>query len=128
MTLKTRARGLLEHANLTVSDPERSSALLQDLLGWHERWRGESAMGGWTIHVGDEMTYLALYTDEKPHARYAKGAPLNHVGLLVDDLGAAEEVVKSAGLTPFNHADYAPGRRFYFFDWDGIEFEVVSYR
>ena len=33
----------------------------------------------------------------------------------------------AAGLTPFSHGDYAPGRRFYFFDWDGIEFEIVSY-
>ena len=127
MTLKTRARGLLEHANLTVSDPERSSALLQDLLGWHERWRGESAMGGWTIHVGDEMTYLALYTDRQDHAGQRKGRPLNPVGLEVDDLGAAERVVAEAGREPFGHGDYQPGRRFYFFDWDGIEFEVVSY-
>jgi hypothetical protein len=32
-----------------------------------------------------------------------------------------------AGLTPFAHGDYEPGRRFYFFDPNGIEFEVVSY-
>jgi catechol 2,3-dioxygenase-like lactoylglutathione lyase family enzyme len=32
--------GTIEHANLTVSDIERSSALFQKLLGWHERWRG----------------------------------------------------------------------------------------
>jgi hypothetical protein len=31
-------------------------------------------------------------------------------------------------LRPFAHADYAPGRRFYFLDPDGIEYEVVSYR
>ena len=49
------------------------------------------------------------------------------VGLVVDDLDAAKAVVKAAGLEPFNHADYEPGRRFYFFDWDGIEFEIVSY-
>ena len=33
----------------------------------------------------------------------------------------------AAGLEPFNHDDYEPGRRFYFFDWDGIEFELVNY-
>jgi catechol 2,3-dioxygenase-like lactoylglutathione lyase family enzyme len=107
--------GSMEHANLTVSDIERSSALFQKLLGWHERWRGEAMNGGETIHVGNATTYLA------------KGAPLNHVGFTVDDLEAAERVVVDAGLVPFNHAGYAPGRRFYFFDWDGIEFEVVSY-
>ena len=31
------------------------------------------------------------------------------------------------GYEPCNHADYDPGRRFYFDDEDGIEFEVVSY-
>jgi len=120
-------KGTMEHANLTVSDIERSSEFLQSLLGWHERWRGEAMNGGETIHVGDERTYLALYTDHQPHDRFTKGRPLNHVGLLVDDLDGAERVVLDAGLETFNHADYAPGRRFYFFDWDGIEFEVVSY-
>jgi len=119
--------GFLEHANITVSDPERSSALLQKLCGWHERWRGPSQLGGWTIHIGGERDYLAVYTNEQPHGRFAKGQPLNHIGLVVDDLDAAEQVVIEAGLIPLNHADYKPGRRFYFFDWDGIEFELVSY-
>jgi catechol 2,3-dioxygenase-like lactoylglutathione lyase family enzyme len=121
------SQGTIEHANLTVSDVDRSSQLFQALLGWRERWRGEAMNGGETIHVGDERSYLALYTDRQPHARFGKGAPLNHVGVVVDDLGAAEQVVLDAGLETFNHADYEPGRRFYFFDWDGIEFEVVSY-
>ncbi|MBO9497902.1 MAG: VOC family protein [Novosphingobium sp.] len=121
-------KGRLEHVNLTVSDPERLSTLLQNLLGWHERWRGDAMAGGWTIHVGDEADYLALYSDRRPRDRFAKGVPFNHVGLLVDDLDAAERVVAEAGLEPFNHDDYDPGRRFYFFDWDGIEFEVVSYQ
>ncbi|MGH6787332.1 MAG: VOC family protein [Novosphingobium sp.] len=119
--------GYLEHANLTVSDPERSSALLQKLCGWHERWRGASQMGGWTIHVGNKRDYIAVYTNDNPRERYAKGLPLNHVGLVVDDLDAAEAIVIEAGLVPFSHGDYEPGRRFYFFDWDGIEFEMVSY-
>lgn len=118
----------LEHANITVSDPERSAALLHDLCGWHERWRGPAINNGWTIHCGSDTDYIALYTPGHAQAeRFAKGVPLNHVGLLVDDLDAAEAVVVAAGLTPFNHGDYEPGRRFYFFDWDGIEFEVVSY-
>ena len=46
---------------------------------------------------------------------------------MVDDLAGAEAVVLAAGLEPFNHMDYEPGHRFYFFDWDGIEFELVNY-
>ena len=120
-------KGQIEHANLSVTDPERSAKLFIDMLGWHERWRGQSKMGGDTIHVGDAKTYLALYTNENVAGNFAKGVPLNHIGVLVDDLDAAEQVVSEAGLEPFGHDDYDPGRRFYFFDWDGIEFEVVSY-
>ena len=121
---------MLEHVNLTVRDPERSAALMFALFGWRERWRGPSLLGGWTIHVGEEASYLALYTNEgaaTPDDSFRKGRPLNHVGVVVDDLDATEAKVVAAGLTPFNHGDYEPGRRFYFFDPDGTEFEVVSY-
>ena len=121
------ATGWLEHVNITVSDPERSSKLLQDLCGWHERWRGPSQMGGRTIHVGSARDYVALYTCDGAAGPFPKGAPLNHVALVVDDLAEAERTVTAAGLEAFNHGDYEPGRRFYFFDWDGTEFEVVSY-
>ncbi len=117
----------IEHVNLTVSDPERSAALLEHIFGWKERWRGPSQMGGWTIHVGSGADYVALYT-HGTEAKFPKGRPFNHLGIEVADLDAVEARVVEAGLTPFNHADYEPGRRFYFFDPDGIEFEVASYR
>jgi len=95
-------------------------------------WRGPSMIGGETIHVGGKADYIAVDTCGALSQRFAKRQPLGHAGLVVDDLGAAqavvkEAVVKSAGLHPFGHADYAPGRQFYFFDWDGIAFEMVSY-
>jgi len=121
------SQGRIEHVNLTVTDIERSAALFEKLLGWRQRWRGPSRNGGETIHVGEATTYLALYTDRHDYAGQRKGQPMNHVGLLVDDLDSAEAVVAGHGLEPFGHDDYEPGRRFYFFDWDGIEFEVVSY-
>ncbi|MEL7199236.1 MAG: VOC family protein [Pseudomonadota bacterium] len=123
-------QGRIEHANLTVSDPDRSADLFKQLCGWEERWRGKSQFGGDTIHVGQPgngATYLAVYSDEDVVGGYSKGQPLNHVGLVVDDLERAETVVADAGLKPFGHDNYDPGERFYFFDWDGIEFEVASY-
>ncbi|MEO0464706.1 MAG: VOC family protein [Pseudomonadota bacterium] len=123
-------KGHVEHANLSVTDPDRSAALFKTMLGWEERWRGESQMGGRSLHVGHPAsgdTYIALYTSDAVHGDYAKGQPLNHVGFVVDDLDCAEAAVVQAGLEPFGHDDYEPGRRFYFFDWDGIEFEVASY-
>ncbi|MGP1352499.1 MAG: VOC family protein [Parasphingopyxis sp.] len=120
----------IEHVNITVTDPRRSADLMHDLFGWDVRWQGASQLGGETIHVGSETDYLALYTNEATQAadpRFSKGKPLNHVGVVVDDLDAVERKVIAAGLEPFSHGDYEPGRRFYFFDWNGIEFEVVSY-
>lgn len=122
---------MIEHVNLTVSDPERAAGLMINLFGWHERWRGPASDGGLTIHVGNHAVYLALYTGPNgvdADARFQKGEPLNHVGVQVDDLDAVEDKVVAAGLIPFSHGDYEPGRRFYFFDPDGIEYEVVSYR
>ncbi|MEG9268658.1 VOC family protein [Qipengyuania sp. Mu-71] len=121
------ATGRLEHANISVTDPERSAALLKDLLGWEEGWRGPSQIYGRSVHIGAEHDYIALYTGDHVRGEFAKGHPLNHIAFTVDDLDAAEKAVTAHGLTPFGHDDYVPGRRFYFFDWDGIEFEVVSY-
>lgn len=122
------AHGSIEHVNITVTDPDRSVRLFEDLLGWKERWSGPSMLGGRTIHIGDADNYLAIYTNENAAGDYAKGRPLNHVGLQVDDLAAAEAVVERNGLKPFSHSSYDPGPdSFYFLDWDGIEFEVVSY-
>ncbi len=126
-------QGRIEHANLTVSDPERSAVLLRNLCGWHERWRGPAMLDGWSLHVGNDNSYIALYSGHfggpapADRPRFRKGQPLNHVGLVVNDLAAAEAVVVEAGLEPFGHDDYEPGQRFYFFDWDGIEFELISY-
>lgn len=118
----------IEHVNLTVTDPDATAELMNRLFGWNVRWRGPSRDNGYTVHVGDDTFYLALYRpSEGGEQRYNKGEPLNHVGLVVDDLDAAEQRVIAEGLKPFSHGDYDPGRRFYFFDPDGIEFELVSY-
>jgi catechol 2,3-dioxygenase-like lactoylglutathione lyase family enzyme len=120
----------IEHVNITVADPKRTSDLMEALFDWHVRWSGPTQTGGHTIHVGSSDHYVALYTggDTAQVAEvFAKGRPLNHIGVEVDDLDAIEARVIAAGLRPFNHANYEPGRRFYFLDPDGIEYEVVSY-
>ena len=122
----------LEHVNVSVSDPDRTAAALCRMFDWKIRWKGLAASGGQTVHVGLDDEYLAVYTDTRPgepfkQQSYRKGAPLNHIGVVVPDLAATEARVRAAGFTPFGHGDYEPGRRFYFMDADGIEFEVVSY-
>jgi catechol 2,3-dioxygenase-like lactoylglutathione lyase family enzyme len=120
----------IEHVNITVTDPDRTAALLHDLFGWEVRWSGPALNNGRSVHVGTADHYLALYTPPPTASgerTFPKGHPLNHIGVEVDDLDATEAKVIGAGLHPFSHADYAPGRRFYFLCPDGIEYEVVSY-
>lgn len=118
----------IEHVNLTVTDPDATAALMGRLFGWKVRWSGPARDGGRSVHVGDDKFYLALYRPaEGGEQRHPKGEPLNHVGLVVDDLDGLENKVVAEGLVPFNHASYDPGRRFYFYDPDGIEYELVSY-
>lgn len=121
----------LEHANITVSNPAATAAWLNDVFGWHIRWEGASKNGGHSKHVGGDTSYVALYQPpgdvvDNPATDHAKNW-LNHLAVVVDDLNAVEARVKTAGFTPHNHGDYEPGRRFYFHDADGIEWEVVQY-
>ena len=121
----------LEHVNITVRDPAATAAWLENVFGWPVRWHGDSIHGGVSYHVGGAHDYIALYapankTEPAAESYFVHGG-LNHVGVVVDDLDAVEERAKDAGFRPFNHADYEPGRRFYFHDGDGVEWEVVSY-
>ncbi len=121
----------IEHVNVTVSDADRSAELMQRIFGWRVRWSGPARDGGRSVHVGSDEHYLALYTSPDPAegaSEFIKGRPLNHIGVEVADLETVEAKVSQAGLTPFAHGDYEPGRRFYFLDPDGIEYEVVSYQ
>ena len=121
----------LEHTNLTVTDPEATAAWMERLFGWKIRWSGAAMQTGRTVHVGTDSQYLALFSPGSPDApqqsNYATVGGLNHVVVVVPDLDAMEAQVKAEGFETGNHGDYEPGRRFYFHDHDGIEYEVVSY-
>lgn len=124
---------MLEHVNLTVADPRSFAEELVDLFGWKIRWQGGAIHGGHTVHVGNDSGYLAVYSGPggKPKGQapdsYVTRGGLNHIGVTVADLDGTEEKVKAAGYQTHSHADYEPGRRFYFDGPEGIEFEVVSY-
>jgi len=122
----------LEHTNITVSDPQKTAAWLADVFGWKIRWQGEAISGGYTIHIGTDDHYLALYNPKVPivpgNSSYTQRGGLNHVGIVMEGLDAVEARVIAAGFTPTTRADYEPGLRFYFRDDDNIEFEVVAYK
>ena len=82
-------------------------------------------------HVGEKGSYVALFSFGNPgeslSESYRTKAGLNHIAVVVEDLEATGQRVKSAGYVTENHADYEPGRRFYFTGQNGIEIEVVAY-
>ncbi|MCR9271051.1 MAG: VOC family protein [Hyphomonadaceae bacterium] len=126
------SKAILEHVNLTVSDPDKTAQMLAELFGWKVRWSGPSLGNGRTVHVGNDDDYVALYSRGTPRKisedeTYALAGAINHLGILVDDLDAAEQKVLDFGIKTHSHQTYEPGSRFYFHDHDGIEYEVVSY-
>lgn len=121
----------LEHVNLNVPDAKASADRLSRLFGWHVRWQGP-ASDGYTVHIGTENDYLALYTPHEsttqPLARYQSRTGLNHIGIVVENFEDIRHKVEAEGYKPYNFGDYEPGRRFYFTDdTDNIEYEVVKY-
>lgn len=125
-------KAILEHINLTVSDPDKTAEMLRDLFGWKIRWSGASLHNGRTVHVGNDDDYVALYSVGAPRAlneneNYRLAGAVNHLGILVEDLDEAEKRVLGYGIKTHSHQTYEPGSRFYFHDHDGIEYEVVSY-
>ncbi|KMK67589.1 VOC family protein [Puniceibacterium sp. IMCC21224] len=121
----------LEHVNIAVADPRITAEILTRLFDWTVRWEGAAMGDGYSVHVGAGQGYVALYRPgtqmQKAEPRYRRFGSLNHIGVTVDDLGAAEARVQAEGYVPHSHADYEPGKRFYFDGPDGVEYEVVSY-
>lgn len=120
----------VEHVNVTVANSRDTAELLMRIFDWHIRWEGDSLLGGRTVHVGSDDTYVALYTPPDSPAEAASANRLNglqHIGVVVDDLGDVESRVRAADIEPYSQMTYEPGSRFYFNDHDGVEYEVVSY-
>lgn len=122
----------LEHTNFTVTDPDATAKWMCDLFDWQVRWTGGSRDVGYSVHVGTDDRYLALYVPKAGglNARednYTTTGGLNHIAVVVNDIDAMRSRVTQAGFTAGEHYDYEPGQRFYFHDHDGIEYEIVQY-
>ena len=123
-------KATLEHLHITAAQPDEFARTLCELFDWKVRWQGESIEGGYTVHVGDERSYLALYRPPElkgePVQPYVADRAINHIGVLVDDLAAVRRRIVKAGLEVDHENAIAPGQWIYFFV-HGVEFEVVEY-
>ena len=120
-----------EHINITVSDLDKTADMLCTIFNWKIRWQGPSIHNGRTAHIGDDDEYIAIYAKDTPAPNpmnnYETANGLNHIGILVSDFEETEARIKDYGFETYSHQVYDPGRRFYFRDDDGIEYEVLSY-
>ncbi len=126
----------LEHCNINVSNPDRTAQLLSELFDWKVRWAGDSMNRGYTVHIGSNESYLALYTNEnllgvranEPDSDQGLLGGLNHIGIEVDDLDRVKNRAIKLGYEPYNFGSYEPGDRFYINLHSYLEVEVISYR
>ena len=125
----------LEHINLTVANLERSIAFYCEVFGARVRWRGEilnTREMRPAAHVGSDDFYISLFEAEAPATRdsirdsYAPPG-VNHFGVVVKDLDGHVGRIEALGHDVRRAPDYAPGRRCYFEDPDGIEVEMLEY-
>lgn len=131
MSFKAIHTANLEHANISVANPDKTATLLCNLFNWKVRWSGASMDGGYTVHVGSEQSYLALYNaksmQENTYRSHTSLNNLNHIGIVVDDLNAYEEKARELGLKPESFKDYHVNKSFYVTDEFGLEIEIISY-
>ncbi|MFT6276863.1 MAG: catechol 2,3-dioxygenase-like lactoylglutathione lyase family enzyme [Halioglobus sp.] len=123
----------LEHANITVSNIDNSLEFYSALFHFKERWRGQVPGGNQptvrALHIGNDNVYLALFEAEKPGRApidYATSG-INHIGFVVDDIEPYRQRLIDLGVDIHFEPGYKPGKRFYFYDPDGIEIELVAY-
>lgn len=124
------ALACLEHINLTVDNPDQLAELFCELFNWKIRWSGPSKDQGYTVHVGSENRYFALYTHEKSTTtglNYLSHGMVNHIGLVVNDAQAMEQRIINKGYETTNHRNYGVCRSFYFMADQTLEIEIVYY-
>lgn len=121
----------IEHINLTVENPDQLATLFCELFDWRVRWSGPSKDHGYTVHVGSDKRYMALYSHSnllttKPN--HFRQGTVNHIGLVVNDGDSMEQTILAKGYETMSHNDYGVCKSFYFMADDTLEIEIVCYK
>lgn len=131
MSLRKALPARIEHVNLSVSDPDKTAEKLCKLFDWSVRWSGAAMDDGYTVHVGSENSYFALYSagnmDVNKQLSHRTLNNLNHIGVVVNDLTSYADKARKLGFEPFNFSDYGPCKSFYLKDEFDLEIEIISY-
>lgn len=123
----------LEHVNITVRDLDESSAFYCTLLGGRISWEGTAVNMTRTVRAAHvelpDRSYISMFERESgERAPYDYAPPgINHIGFVIDDLAEARDRLRQLACAVEKEASYAPGKRIYLFDPNGIEIELVEY-
>ena len=94
--------GRIRHIAITAEDPFETAALFKQALGLQELSRGDSDLAR-EVYLTDGYLNIAIVcwkrTRETPDP-YPQGYGLDHFGVQVEDLGAAEKQARQVGATP----------------------------
>jgi catechol-2,3-dioxygenase len=94
--------GKIRHIAITAEDPFITAELFKNALGLEEIGRGDSELAR-EVYLTDGYINLAIVcwkrTKENP-IPYPEGYGLDHFGVQVEDLEAAETQARGAGATP----------------------------
>jgi methylmalonyl-CoA/ethylmalonyl-CoA epimerase len=94
--------GRIRHIAITAEDPFVTAELMKQAFGLEEIGRGDSELAR-EVYLTDGHINVAVVcwkrTRENPNP-YPEGYGLDHFGVQVDDLDAAEARVKAIGATP----------------------------
>jgi catechol 2,3-dioxygenase-like lactoylglutathione lyase family enzyme len=123
----------LEHANLAVEDVDGMIRFLQTAFpDFRVRGQGRGWKGERWVHVGNDVTYVALHAATRDRAEpwvpYAGRPGTNHLGYEVEDVEALRRRLADAGYPDSTVPNHHPHRRrVYFHDAEGNDWEFVEY-
>ena len=125
----------LEHANITVSNIDKTIRFLQTAFPEFEvRGYGETKSEGVTrkwLHLGTDETYVALEqtsADDEGSRRRYRDVGVNHIGFVVENIDEVVGKLEEAGYKQSIGVDPHPYRkRAYYFDDDLNEYEFIEY-
>jgi len=115
----------LDHVSLNVTDRTRSIAWYREVLGLPQL--NEPTDDAEPVFLGRPGLQFGLFQAQRTSpAREPESSGLRHVALLVDDLDAARERLRSNGVQ-FRDEDHGNALSLYFEDPDGHVLELTTY-
>src|SRR3954468_3421192 len=115
----------LDHVSLNCTDRQRAVAWYRDVLGLTQL--NQPTEDDEPVFLGRPGLQFGLFQAQRPSpAREPESSGLRHVAIVVDDLDAAQERLRSHGVE-FRHEDHGNVLSVYFHDPDGHVLEITTY-